>query len=111
MSNVITITEDNFQDEVRSSDKPVLLYFWAEWCQPCNIISPIVDEISEQYEGKIKVGKINADENHELLKRYNVTGFPTILIVDNGGQVVDYHVGMDSKKSIEEKIENVLWNY
>lgn len=108
MSNVITITEDNFQDEVRGSDKPVLLDFWAEWCPPCKMISPIVDELADEYEGKIKVGKINADENHELLKIYSVSGLPTILIVDNGGQVVDFQVGIDTKKSIEEKIEKVL---
>ena len=96
--SVITITKDNFQQEVLSSEKPVLLDFWASWCGPCRMVSPIVDEIAEE-RSDIKVGKINVDEQSELAARFRVMSIPTLVVMKNG-EIVTQSVGARPKAQI-----------
>ena len=96
--SVVTITKENFQKEVVESEKRVLLDFWASWCGPCRMLSPIVDEIAEE-RTDIKVGKVNVDEQQELAATSNVMSIPTLIVLDKG-QVVNQSVGVRPKKQI-----------
>ena len=95
----IVITEKNFEEEVIKSDVPVLLDFWATWCGPCTMLSPIVAEIAEEYEGKLKVGKINVDEEMNLAGAFRVSSIPTLIVFKNG-QPVTGTVGLIPKEEI-----------
>ena len=97
----LKITKENFQSEVLKSDIPVLVDFWATWCGPCKMIAPVIDIIAEEYEGKIKVGKIDVDEENELAMMFNVTSIPTLMLFENG-EVVNKKVGFMQKAEIEE---------
>ena len=99
---VLKITENNFEEEVVQSDKTVLLDFYADWCGPCKIQSPIIDEIANSRDD-IKVGKINVDENQNLASKYHVMSIPTLLIMKNG-EILEQFVGLTAKDQIEEKI-------
>jgi thioredoxin 1 len=99
--------EANFQAEVLNSETPVLVDFWAEWCSPCRMIAPIVDEIATEYEGKLRVAKLDADENQNILMEYGVMGIPT-LILFKGGKVVERITGYLPKGKILPKLENHL---
>lgn len=103
----IEITDGNFEQEVLNSEKPVLIDFWAVWCGPCRMVSPIVDEISKDYDGKITVGKMNVDENRNIPMKYGIMSIPTLLIFKNG-QVVDKLVGAVPKNMITSKLEAQL---
>lgn len=96
----ITITEANFEKEVLESDIPVLVDFWADWCGPCKMLSPIIADIAKEYEGKVKVGKINIDEEQDLTMKYRVASIPT-LVVFKGGEAVKRSVGAVPKSQIE----------
>ena len=96
--SVITITKENFQQEVLASDKPVLLDFWASWCGPCRMVSPIVDEIAEERED-IKVGKVNVDEESELAAKFRVMSIPTLVVMKDG-EIVNQSVGARPKAQI-----------
>ena len=100
---VLTITKDNFEQEVLQSDKPVLLDFWASWCGPCRMVSPIVDVIAEE-RADIKVGKINVDDESELAERYHVMNIPTLIIFKNGEEK-ERMVGVQSKDLLESKLK------
>ena len=97
------VTEKNFEDEVTKSGIPVLVDFWAEWCGPCKMISPIVDEIADELSGKLKVVKVNVDEAQELAAKYNIMSIPTLLVFKNG-EIAEQIVGAMSKDQILEKI-------
>ena len=100
----LEITDANFQEVVLDSDKPVLVDFWAVWCGPCRTISPIVDELHNELEGKAVIGKVNVDENSDTPVKFGVRNIPTLLVFKNG-EVVDKIVGAVPKSQIQEKIE------
>jgi len=103
----MTLTDQTWDNEVLNSDLPVIVDFWAEWCAPCSMIAPVVEQMSEEYEGKIKVGKLNVDENQVTAGKYQVMAIPTILFF-NGGKLVDRVAGVVPKKILVEKIEKIL---
>lgn len=100
----ITITKDNFQAEVINSDKPVLIDFWATWCGPCRMLGPVLHDIANEYEGKIKVGKVNVDEQTELASQFRVAGIPMLILFKNG-KAVDSMIGFRPKKQIEAMLK------
>jgi len=102
--NVITVTESNFDQEVLKSASPVVVDFWAEWCGPCKMIAPILDEIANEKNGSVKIAKVNVDNNQELSARFQVRAIPTLLFFKNG-EVKEQVVGMTSKKDLISKIE------
>jgi thioredoxin 1 len=103
-SATVSISESNFDSEVTQSDKPVLVDFWAEWCGPCKMIAPILDEIAKEKAGTVKVGKVNVDENQSLSFKFNIRAIPTMLFFKNG-QVRDQVTGMTSKKDLLGRLE------
>lgn len=103
----ITITDDNFESEVINSDLPVLIDFWAVWCGPCKIIAPVVEQLAEEYDGKLKVGKLDVDNNQESSIKYGVRSIPTLLLFKNG-QVKDTIIGAVAKQQIVQKVNSIL---
>ena len=95
----MVITKNNFEAEVLKSDIPVLVDFWASWCGPCKMLSPIIEEIEKEYAGRVKVGKVNVDEEIELAQKYQVASIPTVLIFRNG-QVANTSIGYRPKEDI-----------
>lgn len=104
---MLDLTDTTFDQEILKSDKPVMVDFWAPWCLPCKIIAPVVDELAKEYAGKIKIGKVNVDENSEAAARYGVMSIPTIYIFKNG-QPVKSIVGAQSKENFKRAIDEVL---
>lgn len=102
--SVITITSKNFEEEVSKSNVPVLLDFWASWCGPCKMVSPIVDEVAKEVSGSAKVGKINVDEEQELAQAFNIMSIPTLIVINNG-KLVKQAVGVRSKQEILEMLK------
>lgn len=100
----LEITDANFQEVVLDSDKPVLVDFWATWCGPCRTISPIIDELATELEGKAVVGKVNVDDNSEIPQNYGIRNIPTLLVFRNG-ELVDKMVGVVPKGQMIEKLE------
>lgn len=107
MSHPVAISDNSFQSEVVDATKPVLVDFWAEWCGPCRALSPTVDKIATERAGKLKVVKMNVDENINTPGRYNVRGIPTLLIF-KGGQVAEQIVGAVPKENIDRALERHL---
>jgi len=102
----LQITDGNFKDLI-AGEMPVVVDFWAEWCGPCRMIGPIIDELATEYEGKVIIGKINVDENAEMSEEYSIRSIPTILFFKNG-VLVDKHVSFASKDLLTQKIEALL---
>lgn len=100
-------TDQNFEEEVIKSDAPTLVDFWAPWCAPCRITSPIIDELAKEYEGKLKVGKVNVDENPNSASQFGIMSIPSVLIFKNG-QPLKTMVGAQSKENFKRGIDEVL---
>ena len=103
----ITFTDDNFEQEVLKSDKPVIIDFWAIWCGPCRLIAPIIEELANEYEGKVKVGKLDVDSNQQTAIKYGVRSIPTLLIFKDGA-VKETIIGAVPKPHIVEKLNTLL---
>jgi len=103
-TNTLTFTDAGWDKEVLNSDVPVLVDFWAEWCGPCRMMSPTVDAIANDYAGRVKVGKLNVDENGATGMRYNVRGIPTLLLF-KGGKVVEQKVGAVGKSDVQKMLD------
>ncbi len=103
----VEFTEQNFTSEVESSEIPVLVDFWAEWCGPCKLLSPTIDVIAEKYSGKIKVGKVNVDQNSTIAQKYGVRGIPNILIFANGS-VQDQLIGNVPESDISKVLDELV---
>lgn len=104
MSNTLEFTDGNFSDEVENSDKPVLVDFWAEWCGPCRMVGPVVDELAGEYEGKAKIGKVNVDSNPEVSVKYGIRSIPALLIFKDG-EVVEQIIGAVPKTQIKKQLD------
>ena len=102
----LTITDANFQELVKG-DKPLVVDFWAEWCGPCRMITPFVEELAHEYEGKVVIGKLNVDENDVVVGQFGIRNIPTILFFKNG-ELVDKHVGAIQKNALEDKVKALL---
>lgn len=107
MGKPVEVTDDSFDDEVLNSDKPVLVDFWAEWCGPCRMVSPIVEELAEEYDGKAKFAKVDVDENADISMEYNIRSIPSLLIFKDG-EVVDQVVGAVPKSQLKKKLDEQL---
>lgn len=105
--NVVEFTDDNFDEEVLQSSTPVLVDFWATWCAPCKAIAPVIDQLAGDYAGKIKVGKVNVDENPATPGQFGVRGIPTVILFKDG-QIVDQLVGAVPKNQLESLLQKAL---
>jgi len=105
-ANIVTLTDANFEQEVLKSLTPVLVDFWAEWCGPCKMIGPIVDELASEYDGKVKVGKVNIEDYQSIATEYGVRAIPTLLIFKDG-EVAEQMIGMRSKRDLKANLDKV----
>ncbi len=106
-ANTLTFTDATFEQDVLSSEVPVLVDFWAEWCGPCRMMSPTVDAVATDYAGKVKVGKLNVDDNGGTAMRYNIRGIPTLLLF-KGGKIVEQRVGAVGKSELQKMLDTHL---
>jgi len=105
--NILEFSDQNFEQEVLKSDKPVLVDFWAEWCAPCRMIAPAVETIASEYAGRAKVGKLNVDENQSVTSRYNIRSIPNLLVFKNG-EIMEQLVGTTSKDNLAKLLDKHL---
>lgn len=103
----LTITDSTFEQEVLKSDLPVVVDFWAEWCQPCRMVGPVIDELAKEYEGKVKIGKVNVDENNQVASQFGIMSIPTVMIFKNGSPDKTL-VGVQSKDTYKNAIDGSL---
>jgi thioredoxin 1 len=103
----LEFTNDNFKEKVLDNKGVALVDFWAEWCGPCRLIGPVVEDLSKEYEGVATIGKLNVDDNREIAAQYGIMSIPTLLIFKDG-QIVDKHVGVASKGDLKKKIEAAM---
>ena len=107
MSSPIDVTEQTFDEEVLTSEEVVVVDFWAEWCGPCKMIAPVVEELAEEYDGKIKFAKIDIDSNPNIASRYGIRGIPNLTIFDKG-EVVGQLIGVQPKASIKKRLDETI---
>ena len=107
MSNEIELTDAKFEEEVLKSEMPVLVDFWAPWCGPCKMLGPVIEELATEYEGKVKVCKLNTDDNPDAAAQYKISAIPTVLFFKDGAQVNEI-VGMQSKEEIKKILDELL---
>ena len=105
--HIVTLSTGNFEQEVAKSQTPVLVDFWAEWCGPCKMMAPLLDELAEEKVGQVKIAKVNVDDNQELATRFGIRAIPTLLLFQ-GGQVKETIVGMTGKKDLEKKLASYI---
>lgn len=103
-SNIAILTQDNFEQEVLQSPKPILVDFWAEWCGPCKMLAPVLDELAAEYDGRVRIGKVNIDDHQALAAQFGIQSIPTLLLFQQG-QVVEQVVGMRSKRDLSSRLE------
>ena len=101
---IVNLTQDNFETEALKSAAPVLVDFWAEWCGPCKMIAPVLDELATEYQGKIKIGKVNVDEQQGLAAQFKVSAIPTLILIKNG-QVIEQTRGAKSKRDLKASLD------
>ncbi len=107
MSNVMQFDGNNFDQEVIKSDQPVLVDFWAPWCGPCKMIGPVIEELAGDYQGKVKIGKVNVDDNQQLAGQFGIRGIPTVMLF-KGGQMVQSFVGLQQKGDLAAALDKAL---
>jgi thioredoxin 1 len=105
--NTLNFSDASWEQEVLNSDVPVLVDFWAEWCGPCRMMAPTVDTVAQEYKGRVKVGKLNVDENNSTAMRYNIRGIPTLLLF-KGGKIVEQKVGAVGKSDVVKMLDGQL---
>mgnify|MGYP003313010220 FL=1 len=103
----LEITDSNFEETVLKSDKPVMVDFWAGWCGPCRMVGPIIDELSEEYEGKAIIGKVDIDSNQQYAAQFGVRNIPTVLVFKDG-ELVDRKVGVSSKNDYAQALDKLI---
>jgi thioredoxin 1 len=104
--NIVNLTQDNFVKEVLESSTPILVDFWAEWCGPCKMIAPVLDELADEYDGRVRIGKVNIDNEQGLAAEYGVRAIPTLLLFQKG-QVAEQIVGLKSKRDLKNSFDKV----
>ena len=103
---IVTLTQENFAQQVLQSPSPVLVDFWAEWCGPCKMIAPLLDELAEEYDGKVKIGKVNIDEQQSLAAEYGIRAIPTLLLF-NKSEIAEQMVGAKSRRDFKASLDRV----
>ena len=107
MGDVLQVSDGSFESEIVNSDTPAMVDFWAEWCGPCKMVGPVVEELAKEYEGKIKIAQMDVDKNRETPAKFGIRNIPT-LIFFKGGEVVNTIIGAQPKSSIEEELKKIL---
>ena len=105
--NVLELTDSNFEEEITGSDMPALVDFWAEWCMPCKMLAPTIDELADEYAGKLKVGKVDTDANRQVSMKFGISAIPTLILL-KGGEVVKKFVGLQQKADLAAAIDEAI---
>jgi thioredoxin 1 len=107
MGDILEVTDDSFDAEIMNGELPAMVDFWAEWCGPCKMVGPVVEELASAYKGKIKIAKMDVDKNRKIPAKFGIRNIPT-LILFKGGEVVNTIIGAQPKKSLEEELKKLL---